>query len=346
MISDNMQIKSALWCPYRLDFTFEARTSRGAMWHKDTYFIRIEDADGRVSYGEVPLFKGLSAEDNQEFESHLSDACHQASSALHCFSGFSSITFGFESAIAALTPSNRWHSGEMPIYINGLIWMGNKATMKKRIREKLDAGFRVLKLKIGGINFAEEVDLLKAIRKDFAPDCLELRLDANGSFTPDNALERLEILSEYNIHSLEQPIKAGQIEAMAKICNASPIPIALDEELIGCRSYDQKKELLDAIKPQYIILKPALCGGFKAADEYIDLIGPGRWWATSALESNVGLDAIASWLSNYDLTMPQGLGTGQLYSNNILSPICLDGMRIFYNPAYFWQSLEDLPWRE
>lgn len=329
----------ATWRRYRLDFTFDARTSRGAMRHKDTYFIRLSADDGRVVVSEVPLFRGLSADDTPDFEERLSRVCAQPESYIE--SASSAIIFGFESAFSKLaecTPTP-WQRGEEGININGLIWMGDKATMAQRIEEKIAQGFHVLKLKIGGINFDDELDLVRHIRNRFSAEELELRLDANGSFTPENALYRLESLAPYGIHSLEQPIRAGQWREMAKICAQSPIPIALDEELIGVRCEAECRELVATIRPQYLILKPALCGGFSGAERYIALAGEGRWWATSALESNIGLYDIASWLSMHKISMPQGLGTGQLYSNNIASPLELRGSKLFCNPLMQWGSL-------
>lgn len=339
---------TAQWCPYVLDFTFEAITSRGSMRRKKTYFIRLADDGGHVAYGEVPLFEGLSEEDTPDFEQRLARACANPEVAIASTLP-SSIAFGFESAFARLngdaTPTD-WQLGNEGIAINGLIWMGDKELMAKRISEKLDNGFRVLKLKIGGINFDDETELLRGIRQRFSPADLEIRLDANGSFTPENALGRLEKLAAFDIHSIEQPIKAGQTEEMARICRLSPIDIALDEELIGFRTFGEKKELVSAIAPRYLILKPALCGGFRAADEYISIAGEGNWWATSALESNIGLEDIAAWVSRYRPAMPQGLGTGQLYDNNIPSPLELRGSRLWRRQDGMRQSLEHLPWRQ
>lgn len=204
--------------------------------------------------------------------------------------------------------------------------------MRRRISEKIEAGFRVLKLKIGGINFDDEVDLLRAVRSEFGPIDVELRLDANGSFTPANAMERLKVLSDFTIHSLEQPIRAGQLEAMAEICSGSPIPIALDEELIGVLSDSEMDALLDTIRPQFIILKPSLCGGFERSDAWIThAVSRGiGWWATSALESDIGLNAIAQWVAQKNPTLPQGLGTGQLYTNNITNGLELRGNRLWH----------------
>lgn len=337
----------AEWCRYTLDFTFEARTSRGSMQHKDTYFIRIVSADGRQGVGEVPLFHGLSEEGTPEFENILADKCRNINHALKT-PNCSSITFGIESALASLNREYRkptqWELGQRGIPINGLVWMGDKKLMQSRIAQKIEQGFRIIKLKIGGINFEDEIDLISYIRRQFPASDLEIRLDANGAFSSTNALGRLERLYRYGIHSLEQPIKAGQTEAMAAICKESPIAIALDEELIGVRSYKEKVELAEAINPAYFVLKPALCGGFRSTSEYIEIAGQGKWWVTSALESNVGLYAIASWLSAYDTEMAQGLGTGMLYSNNFTSPLIMRYDKLWSDPNITSQNLDNLPW--
>lgn len=347
---------TADWTPYRLHFHFEAKTSRQTMRTKDTYLVRVYDSmdpQGVAGLGECALFRGLSADDRPDYELRLAEACANPLAALD--SPYSSIRFGFESALADLAmrkgtgSGSDWLAGQRGIPINGLVWMGDKATMKARIAEKLDAGFRVLKLKIGGIAFDDEVELLRGVRQAFGTSDLEIRLDANGAFTPDNALRRLDELAAFGIHSLEQPVMAGQIDAMARICRQSPIPVALDEELIGVRSREDSRALVEAIRPQYIILKPSLCGGFAATETYIDIArknGIG-WWLTSALESNIGLAAIGTWLSvnHPEATIPQGLGTGQLYTDNIESPLELQGAELRYNPARRWLIPDNLQWR-
>lgn len=338
------------YCPYTLQFNFTARTSRETMHVRPTWLIRLQDAaSGAVAYGECPLFRGLSADDVPNYDEVLAQACARPEDAVN--HPFSSIRFGFEMAFANLkpVPNDAWHRGEKGIAINGLIWMGDKATMAHRIAQKLDDGFDVLKLKIGGINFDDEVELLSNIRTQFSADALTIRLDANGSFSPENALERLERLSQFNIHSLEQPVAAGQVEAMAEICRKSPIDIALDEELIGTTTIARKTELLDAIRPHYVILKPALCGGISGAKEWIaeaEKRGIG-YWLTSALESNIGLEAIGSLAAELNSALPQGLGTGQLYTNNFPSPLQLRGQYLFYCPGAenAGAFLEQLPWR-
>lgn len=271
----------AQWAPYTLDFKEEAITSRARMRRKQTYFLRLTDDKDLTRIGEVPLFQGLSAEDSPHFEHQLAQVCTSLTASESTLekrpdTGLSSVNFGLESARFPTSAAG-------PITINGLVWMGSKRQMFLRLRRKLESGFRCVKLKIGGIDFAQELELLRYVRRQFSPAELELRLDANGAFTPANAMERLERLSEFQPHSIEQPIRAAQLEAMALLCLKSPVPIALDEELIGTRSDAEKVQLLDAIRPQYIILKPALCGGFAHADRWIALAaerGIG-WWATN-----------------------------------------------------------------
>lgn len=315
------------------------------MRHKDTYLIELTDSErpGVKGIGECALFRGLSADDVPDFEQQLDYCCRHPEEILPMMSA---IRFGFETAKADLDNGGKrlifpsdWLEGNRGIEINGLVWMGDKATMINRVEEKIGAGFKVLKLKIGGINFEDELEIISSIRKRFSADELELRLDANGSFTPFNALERLERLSKFDIHSLEQPIKAGQVAEMSRICRESPIKIALDEELIGCRPISEMSDLISYIKPAYIILKPSLCGGFEQADRLIGIAEQENigWWATSALESNIGLNAIAQWVAAKRLSLPQGLGTGELYHNNITSPLTLKGSSLYYNPEIRWQ---------
>ncbi len=345
---------AARWTPLDLDFTFEAITSRERMWHKRTYLVQVYDSAEPDIYGvgECALFRGLSADDVPDYEDRLSTVCAAPQLWRDCT--MPSVRFGFETAFADLQHcgkrlwiSNGWTRGEHGIAINGLIWMGDKKTMAARVAEKLDQGFKVLKLKIGGINFEQECDLLESIRRHFGPSDLEIRLDANGSFTTDDADEKLCRLAGFHIHSIEQPIAAGQWEQMSGLCRRSPIPIALDEELIGYRTRSEIVMLLEAIGPQYIILKPTLIGGTEAADAYVseaEKLGIG-WWATSALESNVGLNAIAQWISGKDNVLPQGLGTGRLYNNNIASPLEVEQDKLYMRPWRIWADFDNMPWR-
>ncbi len=339
---------TARWAPYRLNFKFEARTSRQSMRVKDTWLIQLtDDATGRTAWGECALFAGLSADDFPDYEERL----RRALAAPETPAPESSIRFGIETAMRRLRgtdgPDTPFARGSEGLPINGLIWMGNRELMRKRIDRKLAQGFKVLKLKIGGIDFADELELLRYVRQAYSPADLTLRLDANGSFSPADALERIKRLSDFGIHSIEQPVRAGQPDVMARLCEQSPIDIALDEELIGTPDADSARQLLDTIRPAYIILKPALCGGLSGADLWADTaesIGIG-WWATSALESNIGLDAIARWVAARRHDLPQGLGTGQLYTNNIPSPLRLRGERLYTDPAGTW-TYPELQWRQ
>lgn len=341
--------------PYLLRFKEVAKTSRNSMLTKQTYFIILKEvSEGdcvRIGIGEIPLFKGLSAEDSSRFpqelkliEIEINEQLQNGASPSHlsliakekCWP--SCVRFGIESALADLNSTapgvlypSTFTQGEEDIIINGLIWMGDKDRMFQRIEEKLALGFRCLKLKIGGIDFEQELELLAYIRSRFSEAQLTIRLDANCAFSPDNALERLSRLSRIGIHSIEQPLHPSiPWDIQRDICAASPIPIALDESLIGITADHDKKRLLESVSPDYIILKPSLCGGFDEATRWIDLakeLGIG-WWVTSALESNVGLNAIAQWTGQYCVTVPQGLGTGALYSNNFPAPLSLHGDRL------------------
>lgn len=338
----------AEWTKYTLKFYRQSRTSREVLNFKETYFIKIWDSarPNVIGYGEAGLFRGLSSDDTPEFTSILDECCANINGLNLATIPSSVIRMGIETALSDLENGGEhepFYSGMIPpTRINGLIWMGDKQFMLNEIEVKLRQGFSCLKLKIGGIDFASEVDILNSIRSRYSRDELELRLDANGAFLPENAMRRLEILSAFDIHSIEQPIKAGQIEAMAKICGESPIPIALDEELIGIKSLEDKVDIIRAIRPSYIILKPTLCGGFDQSDEWISIAERNNigWWATSALESNIGLNAIARWAAAHKVKMPQGLGTGQLYTNNVDSPLTLNGEYLTSLPNNRWNFNE------
>ncbi len=338
----------ACYAPYTLHFKVPSGTSRGVMTTKDTYFIKVWDeaCPDRYGVGECALFRGLGADDCSDYEAMLQRVCREINNLdLLDLSPWSSIRFGVETAMLDLKHGGKriifpspFVQGEQAIEINGLIWMGDKATMAARIEEKLNAGFNCIKLKIGAIDFDEECALLASMRRRYRRDEIVLRVDANGAFTPEEALERLKRLSDYDLHSIEQPIRAGQWEAMARLCELTPLPIALDEELIGISDSAQKIKLLETVAPQYIILKPSLAGGFAGSAEWIELANQRRIgrWVTSALESNVGLNAIAQWTATLATDIPQGLGTGALYTNNILSPLVQERAVLKYNPAVGW----------
>ena len=318
-----------------LHFKQPAGTSRGVYTTRKIWLLTVEHG-GRTAIGECAPLPQLSCDDIPDYEAVLRRFCDiiEATGAIPYdeMRNYPSMLFGVETALAQLSRTDGllydtpFSHGEEGIPINGLVWMGTHDEMLSRLKEKLALGFRCVKLKIGAIDFAKELDLIQHIRKHFSREEVELRVDANGGFTPDVALERLQELARYDIHSIEQPIMAHQWSEMAQLCQLSPLPIALDEELIGVNSTDEKIRLLDTIKPQYIILKPSLHGGVAGTREWIALAnerGIGSW-ITSALESNIGLNAIAQLAADIygpQITMPQGLGTGMLFTDNIPMPL-------------------------
>ncbi|MFN3841597.1 MAG: o-succinylbenzoate synthase [Cyclobacteriaceae bacterium] len=333
-------------------FNFDARTSRGRMKDKTSWFIRLFDGDdpARFGIGECGPLPGLSPEAAPGFEAILSEALHQInkrnSVSLQEVSsvvpqGYSSIVFGLESAILDLQHggkrllyNNSFVKG-VPVPINGLVWMGDLDYMLQQASIKISEGYRCIKIKVGGLNFEKECDILHYIRKKYFREDIIIRLDANGAFKTDEALYKLNELARFNVHSIEQPIKPGS-EELEELCRKSPIPVALDEELIGAEQV--KEKLLKKIKPQFIILKPTLHGGLQACTEWIqkaEELGIG-WWITSALESNIGLNAIAQFAANYPLKIHQGLGTGQLYEDNIPSPLEAVGGQLIYQAKSGW----------
>ena len=331
-----------------LNFKRPSGTSRGVLTVKETWFIKIEDGDN-FGYGECGILRGLSIDDRSDYETKLKWACeniHLGKNELwEALIEFPSIQFGIEMAFQSLKNENEFElfssaftKGEDAIAINGLIWMGEKDFMKSQIEDKLRSGFNCIKMKIGAIDFDTEIELLKYIRAQYSAEEIELRVDANGAFDPKNALEKLKRLSELKLHSIEQPIKQGNWEEMAKLCAETPLPIALDEELIGVFDVTKKKTLLQTIQPQYLIFKPSLIGGFKGTQQWIDLAENNNigWWNTSALESNIGLNAISQFTYEKNVTMPQGLGTGNLYTNNVESPLEVKNGQISYNPGLNW----------
>jgi o-succinylbenzoate synthase len=338
----------ASYIKYTLDFKRPSGTSRGVMTQKETWFIILEDA-GKKGIGECGLLRGLSIDDRPDYEEKLQWACQNINIGLdklwEALVEFPSIQFGLETAFRSLTaempfelfPSG-FTSGKKNIPINGLVWMGDEAYMKQQIEDKLATGFNCIKLKIGAIDFEKELALLAFIRSHFTPGQIEIRVDANGAFSTFNALNKLTELSKYQLHSIEQPIKQHQPDAMAQLCLDTPLPIALDEELIGVFAYAEKDALLQKIKPQYIILKPSLVGGFKGCGEWISIAEKHNigWWITSALESNIGLNAIAQWVYTLNNPMPQGLGTGALYTNNFDCPLVVKNGELCYDNLLNW----------
>jgi O-succinylbenzoate synthase len=351
----------AVFTKHTLDFKFEAGTSRGVLTHKDSYFVKIFDSDNPSAYGlgECSPLKGLSIDDRPDFDLQLLSICENFNTLdLEVYpwnlniildqvldKSFPSIVFGFETAMLDLMNggkrvvfNNGFAKTDRTININGLVWMGNKDFMLKQIDEKLEAGYNTIKMKVGAIDFNKECDILAYIRDRYDESKITLRVDANGAFSVHEVLDKLQRLAEYKLHSIEQPIRQGNEDVMAELCQNTPLPIALDEELIGIREYTDKYKLLKKIMPQYIILKPTLLGGFQQCREWIENANRLKigWWMTSALESNIGLNAITQFTAEFNNPLPQGLGTGQLYHNNINSPLEINHGKIFHNPDKIW----------
>ncbi len=344
-------------------FNFNARTSRGLMEDKTSWFIKLWDESHPEIFGlgECGPLPGLSVDAKPDFENTLvsvlekipdlklpDDIQQYRDAMLTHIAGlvpadFPAITFGLETAWLDLFNGgrriifkNNFLGGE-PIPINGLVWMGDLDFMIRQVHQKIQQGFKCIKLKVGGLDFDQECKVLQDIRREYAAEKITLRLDANGAFHPGEALEKLKRLSEFTIHSIEQPIKQGRQE-MVDICRQSPIPVALDEELIGYGSEESKTGLLKKLKPQYIILKPTLHGGLTGCQDWIAVAekqGIG-WWITSALESNIGLNAICQFTANYPIKLPHGLGTGAIYQNNIVSPLTVENGNIYTDSGKSW----------
>ena len=333
---------------YILNFKRPSGTSRGILTEKETWFLILEE-NGKWGIGECGILRTLSIDDRPDYEAKLKWVCEN----IHLGKDklwdelieFPSIQFGVEMAFLSLASESPFElfpseftKGKESMEINGLVWMGEQVFMKQQIEEKLAQGFRCIKLKIGAIDFEKELELLRFIRENFDEKTIEIRVDANGAFGLNEALNKLNQLSDYKLHSIEQPIQKSNTDNMSELCKSTPFPIALDEELIGIFGIENKEQLLVKIKPQYIILKPSLVGGFKGTLEWISIaeklnIG---WWITSALESNVGLNAITQFTFTLNNPLPQGLGTGGLYTNNFDCPLYIEKGRIHYNPNENW----------
>lgn len=334
---------------YILNFKRPSGTSRGVLTEKETWFLKLSRGN-KTGIGECGILRSLSYDDRPDYEEKLRWVCeniHLGKEELwESLRDFPSIQFGVEIAFRSLEADDpfllfpsEFTQGKDAIPINGLVWMGDKAYMKEQIAQKIAEGFRCIKLKIGAIDFETEIELLKYIRSEFSSEEMEIRVDANGAFPPSEALEKLNRLSEFHLHSIEQPIKQNQYDEMARLCEKTPLPIALDEDLIGVTAVTKKREMLQMIRPQYVIFKPSLIGGFKGTDEWRQLAEKNRtgWWITSALESNVGLNAIAQYTYSLQSDMPQGLGTGSLYTNNFEAPLRVENGELLYQPHIDWK---------
>ena len=338
---------NATFKKYTLNFKKASGTSRGIYTTRDSWFIFLTDGTN-TGIGECAPLPDLSIESLKRMSAKLLQVCEE----IGYFSQFPedlqtwpSIRFGLETALLDL--KNGGHQilfpsaftrGEEGIPINGLIWMGAPEFMKQQIRSKLEAGFRCIKMKIGALDFETEFELLKTIRSEFSPEEITLRVDANGAYSLKIALENLKRLSDLQIHSIEQPIEAGHWAEMAELCRKSPVPIGLDEELTGISSRTEMQKMMETIRPDYLILKPSLHGGFAGCEKWIEQAAKYRtgWWITSALESNIGLNAIAQWTFQLNATAEQGLGTGQLFTNNFDSPLEITSDQLWFRPEKKW----------
>lgn len=326
---------------HTLQFKVPSGTSRGVLTDKPSWFLVHQEGGDISAISECSLIPGLSIDKPSAIES----VYHAYIDGQDIPEGYPALRFAqecFEMSKASPNPfilyPSPWTEGKIGIPINGLIWMGDVSSMKSQIRDKIALGYTCIKMKIGAIDFEEEYQVLKGLRSIYNDSDIAIRVDANGAFSVGEALEKLKRLADLDIHSIEQPIKAGQWQEMAKLCDLSPLDIALDEELIGVFRKEDQTNLLKTIRPQYIILKPSLLGGLVASDQWINIaeeLGIG-WWATSALESNIGLNAIAQWTATKKVSMPQGLGTGGLYTNNVESPMSIKDGFIWYDDEGSW----------
>ncbi len=341
----------ATWKELTLNPRFPLGTSKGVFQERTVWYLIAWDPSRPQlrGIGEAALFPGHSKEFPADVRTKLLELCRDTSNWEQRLKGdlvqVPSVRFAVEQCLKDLDASGSkvlfpsdFTLGRQGIPINGLVWMGDKVTMRERIKAQIDGGSRCVKMKIGAIGIEDELELLREVRKEFSAKELTLRVDANGAFTHGNAMSVLERLAELEVESIEQPIAPGLYEAMAELCAATPLPIALDEDLIGLNTRLAKKELLEHVRPQHIVIKPSMVGGWAAAHEWIDLAEERNigWWITSALESSIGLNAIAQWTATLKPSIPQGLGTGNVYTDNIPSPLHMLNGELHYSPEMPW----------
>ena len=337
---------------YPLNFIRPAGTSRGVLKIKKSWLLFLNKVQNPeiVGTGEVSIIDQLSIDDLPNLEEVIKEICEKinASGQLpnsKSLEKYPAIRFAIEMAQLDLENGgekilfeSNFTKGNSPIPFNGLIWMGDENFMMEQIKSKLAENCKCIKIKIGALDFEKEWKILKFLRTQYNENELEIRVDANGAYNKENVFKILEKLAELKIHSIEQPVKQGNWDLMKTVCAKSKVPVALDEELIGINDYEEKKKMLEFIQPPYIILKPSLLGGFQQADEWIEIAEKLNiaWWATSALESNIGLNAIAQWIGQKDFYLPQGLGTGKLYDNNIDSPLYSKASMMYFDRDKKW----------
>lgn len=342
---------AARWIERTLQPRFELGTSKGPINARTVWYLLAWETDRPdvVGIGEAALFPGHSKEFPADVKTKLIELCADTSDWQRRLTtdlvDVPSVRFAVEQCLRDLDVSgtkqlfpSAFTLGQRSIPINGLVWMGDKATMKQRIREQIEKGFTTVKMKIGAIGIDDELELLRSVRAEFDANTITLRVDANGAFNARQAPDILKRLADLEVHSIEQPIAPGLYEIMAELCERSPVPIALDEDLIGLNTRDAKVDLLDNVKPPYIVIKPSLVGGWAATQEWIDLAKARNinWWITSALESSIGLNAIAQYTATLNVQLPQGLGTGGVYTNNIPSPLLAERGALHFRPEVGW----------
>lgn len=340
---------NASFSSHILEFNFKAGTSRGVMTERKTWYLQLQEGK-QTGIGECAPLAGLSRDNLDEIEGKLQWVCDNIdlgfAKLYDDLADFPAVRMALETAFISLRGStphtlfvNPFSKGKAGIPINGLVWMSDAKEMEKQMAKKIKEGYKCVKMKIGAIDIGEEIAIIERIRETYEPWDLEIRLDANGAFDRSNIFDVIDELSDLEIHSIEQPVNDRQL--LKELCAESPVPIALDESLIGINGKEEKEALINDILPDYIVIKPTLVGGFRAAEDWIELAeknGIG-WWVTSALESNIGLNAIAQWLGNYPLRIYQGLGTGKLYNNNIESPLNIRKGKLYYRPTDQWGSI-------
>ena len=342
----------AVWKEVTLTPKFELGTSKGPITTRTVWYLIAwhEERPDVKGIGEAALFPGHSKEFPADVRTKLLELCMDTSNWRSRLNDdlvdVPSVRFAVEQCLRDLEASGSkvlfpspFTLGRQGIPINGLVWMGDKPTMMKRLREQIDGGYTTVKMKIGAIDIDEEIALLKSVREEFDARDIALRVDANGAFHARNAMDVLHRLADLQVESIEQPVAPGLYEVMAELCERSPLPIALDEDLTGLNTRDSKVDLLEHVKPKYIVIKPSLVGGWLAAEEWIALARERQigWWITSALESNIGLNAIAQWTATLGVTRAQGLGTGRVYTDNVPCPLVADRGELRYLPEAEWE---------